>query len=82
MSFNFYLPLLTFPDPSDTDALRRGLDLAATLGGQVTVQVNEVDIRNIRNLLGEVLLDLSAMIAAAEARSRAAAYQIPGGSLA
>lgn len=76
MALDFYLPLLTFPDPTDKDALRRGLDLAATLGGQATVQVNEVDIPNIRNLLGEVLLDLSAMIASAEARSHAAAEDL------
>jgi nucleotide-binding universal stress UspA family protein len=73
MSFDFLLPLLTFPDPSDKDAVRRGLDLAATLGGRVTIQVNEVDIPSIRSVLGELLIDLSAMIASAESRSRAAA---------
>ena len=78
MALDFFMPLLTFPDPTDKDALLRALDLAARLGGRVTVQAGEVDIRNIRSFLGEALLDLSAMIADAEAKSRARATELLG----
>lgn len=71
MTFSFFMPLMTHPDAASEDTLRRALDLAATLGGTVTAQVNEVDIEDVANVLSDALIDVSGMIAEAEARSKA-----------
>lgn len=73
MSLSFFLPLSTYPDPTPTDSLLRAFDMAATLGGEVTALVHEVDIGDVQNVLADALVNISGMIAAAEARSRAAA---------
>jgi nucleotide-binding universal stress UspA family protein len=69
---SFYLPLVTYPDPSPRAPIARALDLAATLGGKVTAIVHEVDIPPIADPLGGLLIDIGSLIAAAEAQSRAA----------
>ncbi|MBI4924085.1 MAG: universal stress protein [Devosia nanyangense] len=71
MPFSFAMPLLTYPDPTPTGGFARALDLAATLGGRLTALVEETDIPDINNVLAELLIDVPAMAAAAEARSRA-----------
>lgn len=71
MSFDFVLPIATFPDATPNAGVRRALDLAATMGGRLTALVHEVDIPPLHNLLAEAVLDLSAMAAEAEARSKA-----------
>ena len=40
----FFLPLVTYPDPSAEMPLARALDLAATMGGAVRALVHEVDV--------------------------------------
>jgi nucleotide-binding universal stress UspA family protein len=78
VSFTFFLPLSSYPDPTPKAGLLRAFDMAATLGGEVTALVHEVDIADVQNVLAEVLIDVSGMIAAAEARSHAAAEQLIG----
>lgn len=73
MSLSFFLPLSTYPDPTPTDSLLRAFDMAATLGGDLTALVHEVDIGEVQNALADALVNISGMVAAAEARSRAAA---------
>jgi len=70
MSFSFFLPLITYPDPAPSQGLLHAMDLAATLGGTVHAVTQAVDIPTITNPLGTVLLDTSAMAAAAERASR------------
>ena len=70
MAFDFILPISTYPEPTPRAGLRRALDLAATMGGGVRAVVHEVDIPPLHNLLAEVMIDLSAMAAEAEALSR------------
>jgi len=71
MSLSFFLPLSTYPDPTPKDSLLRAFDMAATLGGEVTALVHEVDIGEVHNIVGDALVNVSGMIAAAEARSHA-----------
>ncbi len=72
MSLSFFLPLSTYPDPTPKDSLLRAFDMAASLGGEVTALVHEVDIGEVQNVVADALVNISGMIAAAEARSRAA----------
>ena len=49
MSFTFFLPLSSYPDPTTPKAgLLRAFDMAATLGGEVTALVHEVDIADVQ----------------------------------
>lgn len=73
MSLSFLLPLSTYPDPTPRDSLLRAFDMAGTLGGEVTALVHEVQIGEVQNAVADALVNVSGMIAAAEARSRAAA---------
>lgn len=70
MSFDFLIPVATYPDPTSKDGLRRALNLAAKITGRVTAIVHEVDIAPVHSLLAEAVLDVSGMTAEAEARSR------------
>lgn len=76
MPLTFFLPLSTYPDPTPKAALLRAFDMAASLGGEVTALVHEVDIEEVRNAFAHMLIDVSAMIAAAEARSHATAQDL------
>jgi nucleotide-binding universal stress UspA family protein len=73
---SFFLPLVTYPDPSAAAPLARALDLAATLGGSVTALVHEVDIPPVVDPLSGLLIDVAGLIAAAEAQSRKAATEL------
>jgi nucleotide-binding universal stress UspA family protein len=70
MGFDFFLPLLTFPDQTPVDAVLRAVDFAATLGGRLTVAAHIVDVPPITNPLATALIDFAAMSAAAEATSK------------
>ena len=70
MSFQFFLPLLTYPDPAPGTGLMRALDFAATLGGRVSAATQVADIPPITNPLATAMLDTSSMAAAAEENSR------------
>lgn len=78
MSLSFFLPLSTYPDPTPKDSLLRAFDMAATLGGEVTALVHEVEIGEVHNVLGDALVNVSGMIAAAEARSHSTAQTLIG----
>jgi nucleotide-binding universal stress UspA family protein len=78
MSFDFFLPLLTYPDPTPAVGLLRALDLAATLGGRVTASSHVVDIPPITNPLARLLIDYASMAAAAEASSKEHAADLVG----
>ncbi len=70
MPLTFFLPLISYPDPTPKAGLLRAFDMAATLGGAVTALVHEVVIPDIHSALAGTLINVSGMIAAAEARSR------------
>jgi len=76
MSPSFFLPLSSYPDPTPRSSLLRAFDMAATLGGEVTAIAHEVDIGEVRNLLGDALVNVSGMVAAAEARSHTTAQSL------
>ena len=76
MSFRFFLPLLSYPDATPRAGLLRAFDMAATMGGEITAVVHEVDIPDIHNALADALIDLRGMIAAAEAKSHASAGEL------
>jgi nucleotide-binding universal stress UspA family protein len=70
MSFDFFLPLLTYPDPTPLAGLLHAVDLASTLGGTVSVRAQVVDIPPITNPLATTIVDYSALASAAEAKSQ------------
>jgi nucleotide-binding universal stress UspA family protein len=70
------LPLLTYPDVSPVAALPLALDLAATLNGEVTALIHEVDIPPITEPFANIVLDVSAMSSAAEALSRSRSTEL------
>jgi nucleotide-binding universal stress UspA family protein len=76
MSFDFFLPLLTYPDPTPEAGLLRAIDLASTLGGRLAVSAHVVDIPPITNPLARAVIDYSKMAAAAEASSREKATEL------
>ena len=69
MSYDFFLPLLSYPDPTSSEGLLRALDLAAALGGEVTALVHEADIPPVTNVLAEVVINTSQLADVAEAAS-------------
>lgn len=75
---SFFLPILTFPDATTNATIVRAIDFVATLGGQLTVQAAEVDIRDVANVMADALIDVSSMIASAEATSHARAEDLLG----
>lgn len=75
---SFFLPILTYPDPSTPATVQRAIDLVATLQGQLTVEAGEVDIRDVANVMADALIDVSGMIASAEATSHARADELSG----
>lgn len=78
MSLNILLPLATYPDQTPSAGLLRAFDLAATLGAIVTPIVHEVDIPDVRSMLGNMIIDVPQMIAVAEQRSSAHADELTG----
>jgi nucleotide-binding universal stress UspA family protein len=70
MSFDFFLPLLTYPDPTPAVGLLRAIDFAATLGGRLAVRAHVVDIPPIANPLARAVVDYQSLAAAAEASSK------------
>jgi nucleotide-binding universal stress UspA family protein len=78
MSPSILLPLASYPDATPAAGLLRAFDLAATLQAKVTSLVHEVDIPDVRSLLGYAIIDVPEMIAIAEQRSRAQADELTG----
>lgn len=72
MKNDFFVPIVTYPDPTPEAGLLRALDMAATISGKLSVLVAEVDFPDFHNPLAEVLIDVSAMAAKTEQRSREA----------
>jgi nucleotide-binding universal stress UspA family protein len=70
MSFDFFMPLLTYPDPTPGAGLLRAVDLAATLGGRLSVSTHVFYIPPISNPLARALIDYPSLAAAAEGRSK------------
>lgn len=79
MSITVLLPMATYPDTTPTAGLLRAFDIAATLNATVTPLVHEVDIPDVRSLLGYAIIDVPEMIAIAEQRSRAHADELTEG---
>ena len=76
MSFTFFLPLLSYPDATPRAGLLRAFDMAASMGGEVTAVVHEVDIPD-HNAFADTLIDVRGMIAAAEGIASEATMHIP-----
>jgi len=76
MSFDFFLPVLTYPDPTPIAGLTRALDMAASIGGRVSPLVAEIDIPPLHNVLADLLINVSAMADEAERKSREAGDQL------
>lgn len=70
MTFRVLIPLLTYPDVAPADAVSRALDMAATLGAEVTVLVHEATIPPISEPFANLVIDVHAMAASAEKLSR------------
>jgi nucleotide-binding universal stress UspA family protein len=70
MSFQYFLPLLTYPDASPRGGLLRAIDFAATLGGSVKAVAHVVRLPPIVNAFGPVLIDYRELAASAETASR------------
>ena len=67
------LPVCTWPDPTPAAGLLRAFDIAASLGATITAVLHEVDIPAVNSFVGDSLLNVSRMIAAAEQHSAASA---------
>jgi len=76
MSLNILLPMASYPDKTPSAGLLRAFDVATTLGAVVTPIVHEVDIPDVRSLLGNMIIDVPEMIAVAEQRSIAHADEL------
>ena len=76
MPTSVLLLLSTYPDKTPSAGLLRAFDFAATLGASVTSVVHEVDIPDVRSMLGYALIDVPEMIAIAEQNSRAHADEL------
>jgi len=70
------LPVSSWPDATPAAGLLRAFDMAATLGAAITPIIHEVDIPSVTSLLGNALINVSGMIAAAEQHSAASADRI------
>jgi nucleotide-binding universal stress UspA family protein len=71
-----FLPLLTYPDPLEDAAVGAALRMAKALGARVCATAYRVDVPQVSTPLGGMLLDLSALAHAAEARSAAEADRV------
>jgi nucleotide-binding universal stress UspA family protein len=76
MPHDFFVPILTYPDPTPMSGIPRALDVAATIGGRLSVSIAEIDIPPIHSLLAETLIDIRGMAAEAEQSSRTAADRL------
>ncbi|KQW75581.1 hypothetical protein ASC89_21815 [Devosia sp. Root413D1] len=76
MSCRLLLPLLSYPDPTPKSGLAYAFELVSKLQGDVTALVHEVDIAEIQNVLADVLIDVTGMVAAAERKSRSNAREL------
>lgn len=76
MSHRLLLPLLSYPDPTPKSGLSYAFELVSKLQGDVTALVHEVDIAEIQNVLADVLIDVTGMVAAAERKSRSNAADL------
>jgi nucleotide-binding universal stress UspA family protein len=69
VAFDLLMPLATYPDPTPEEALGRAIDLAATLTGRVTAVVHELDLPPVSNPVAEATIQVSELVAQAEAGS-------------
>jgi nucleotide-binding universal stress UspA family protein len=76
MPYDFFVPILTYPDPTPDSGILRAFDMAAAIGGRLSVSIAEIDIPPIHDLLAETLIDIRGMAAEAEQSSRAAADRL------
>jgi nucleotide-binding universal stress UspA family protein len=66
-----YLPLVSYPETAPDDAVLATVDLASLLGCDLHVTTFAVNIPNLRSPLGGLLLDVPALVRAAEEKSKA-----------
>jgi nucleotide-binding universal stress UspA family protein len=70
------LPVSTWPESTPAAGMLRAFDIAASLGATVTAVLHEVDIPVVTSFIGDSLVNVSGMIAAAEQKSAANADRI------
>ncbi len=70
------LPISTWPDTTPAAGLLRAFDIAASLGATMTAVLHEVDIPAANSFIGNSLINVSGMIAAAEQKSAANADRL------
>ena len=61
MSYSFYLPLLTYPDPTTDGGIAAATAFAAFVGASLRVSSHVVDIPPISNPLARAVIDYSRM---------------------
>lgn len=76
MSFSFFVPLLTYPDPTPRSQFGRALDLAATLQGKIHAAVVEVDVPPVTDPMLTLVTQTAEIAEQAEAASRQMAAEL------
>ncbi len=66
-----YMPLATYPEAVADDSITAAVDVAVALGCSLQVTTFAVEIPRVSSALGSLLLDIPALVRAAEDRSRA-----------
>lgn len=65
-----YMPLATYPEAVDDQAIRAAVGFAVSLGGTLEVTTFSVDIPRVPSPLGGLLIDVPGLVQAAEDKSR------------
>ncbi len=76
MNLDFLVPIATYPDATPEEGLTRAIEMVASVTGQISVIVQEADIPPIDSPFAETLIDLPALAAGAEQRSREAGKRL------
>lgn len=66
-----YMPLSTYPQAVPDEAIRSAASFAAALGGTVDVTTFSVDIPRVQSPLASLVIDIPALVQAAEDKSKA-----------
>lgn len=73
-----YLPLPTYPEPVEDAAVTAAVALAASLGFALHATAFSVDIPSLSSGLGDLLIDVPALVRAAEDKSKAECQRLQG----
>lgn len=76
MTFEFLLPLLTYPVPTPEDGVTRAVNFAAALGGRISIMAQHVGIAPITNPLAGGFYDYAGIARTIEADSKKRATEL------